>query len=63
MDDEEFESGMKEENVYSKKTREDLVEADEISPEEEAFMAGYDEDEDDEKEEDPFDSDKWPDED
>ncbi len=33
-----------ERNVYVKNVREDLVEDDEISPEEEGFMKGYDED-------------------
>ncbi|MBN2111896.1 hypothetical protein JW707_02225 [Candidatus Woesearchaeota archaeon] len=37
----EFRDG--EENVYSEDVREDLIESDEISPEEEGFMAGYDE--------------------
>jgi hypothetical protein len=37
----EFRDG--EENVYSEEVREDLIESDEISPEEEGFMAGYDE--------------------
>ncbi len=32
-----------EENVYKENTREDLVDNDELSPEEEAFMKGYDE--------------------
>jgi len=31
------------EEVYDDETREDLVENDEISPEEEGFMAGYEE--------------------
>ena len=39
QDEDQFES------VYSEETREDLTENDEISPEEEAFMAGYDEEE------------------
>lgn len=34
--------GEGEENVYSEEVREDLVESDEISPEEEGFMKGYD---------------------
>lgn len=43
--------GEEEENVYSEGAREDLVESGEISPEEEGFMAGYDEaDKGDEKE-------------
>lgn len=37
------------ESVYNEESREDLTDNDEISPEEEAFMAGYDE-EDDNKE-------------
>ena len=36
---------------YDEEEREDLVENDEISPEEEAFMRGYDEDEDESFEE------------
>lgn len=32
-----------EENVYKEGTREELVENDELSPQEEAFMKGYDE--------------------
>ncbi len=39
-----------EENVYKGKKRQDLVDNDEISPEEEGFMEGYDtEDEEEEK--------------
>lgn len=33
----------KEENVYDDETRDNLVENDEISPEEEGFMKGYEE--------------------
>ena len=40
----------KDEDVYGD-SREDLVENDELSPEEEAFMQGYDEAADEEKEE------------
>lgn len=43
-----------EENVYSESVREDLIDSDEISAEEEGFMAGYDEaaeSEDDDSEE------------
>jgi len=49
---EDFDSETSEKNVYKKKAREELVENDEISPEEEGFMAGYesDEEEDDEEE-------------
>jgi len=39
-----------EETVYDKEGREELVESDEINPEEEGFMKGY-EDADEEKEE------------
>ncbi len=52
---EELERGNKEENVYSQAAREELVEGDEISAEEEGFMKGYDDDmnsdEEEEKEE------------
>ncbi len=41
-----------EENVYSENTREDLLEDSQISPEEEGFMAGYDEAGEEEKEDD-----------
>ena len=37
-----------EHNVYSEEVREEYVESDEISAEEEAFMKGYDEAEEDE---------------
>lgn len=39
------------EDVYGDSSREDLVENDELSPEEEAFMQGYDKAADEEKEE------------
>ncbi|MGM5485458.1 MAG: hypothetical protein ACQEP1_06330 [Nanobdellota archaeon] len=42
---------MKEDNVYSENAREDLVDGDEISAEEEGFMKGYDEDLDPEQKE------------
>ena len=46
----DYNLGEDEENVYSEDVREDLVESGEISAEEEGFMAGYDEaDEKDEK--------------
>lgn len=49
-DEEEIEG--QEENVYKESTRDDLVDNDEISPEEEAFMKGYDEnDEEDDDDE------------
>ena len=34
---------IEDESIYSEDTRESMVEDDEISPEEEAFMRGYDE--------------------
>jgi len=48
---EKHSDGESEENVYSEDVREDLVDSDEISPEEEGFMAGYDEAEEKEEEE------------
>ena len=43
-------------DVYNHKSREGLVDDDEMSPEEEAFMEGYDEaDEDEDEEESPGD--------
>jgi len=39
-----------EQNVYKKSSREKLVENDEISAEEEGFMAGYEEDDEEEDE-------------
>lgn len=50
MDDDFIESEEKEADVYGDNAREDLADNDEISPEEEAFMAGYEkaEDSDDE---------------
>ena len=47
MADEEFiDAEGKEADVYGDNAREDLAENDEISPEEEAFMEGYDKNED-----------------
>lgn len=43
------------ESVYNDDSREDLVENDEISPEEEAFMSGYDEDESEEDKDNDYD--------
>ncbi len=43
MEDEQYDDGDDLEEVYSGEGREDLVDNDEISPEEEAFMMGYDE--------------------
>lgn len=59
MQDEEHEA-----NVYGSSAREDLEENDEISPEEEAFMEGYEEsgeyeDEDEFEEETEEDEDNW----
>lgn len=46
MEDEQYDdSETKEKNVYKKESREELVENDEISAEEEGFMAGYESDE------------------
>ncbi len=42
---EDYNEAETEQNVYKKSTREELVENDEISPEEEGFMSGYEEDE------------------
>ncbi len=50
-DTEEYEADMKEENVYKKKARDEMVENDEISAEEEGFMAGYESDEEESEEE------------
>ena len=44
-----------EEEIYDDDTREELVEDDELSPEEEAFMKGYDEAYDEEDDEDDVD--------
>ncbi|MFH1439043.1 MAG: hypothetical protein ABIG89_00630 [Candidatus Woesearchaeota archaeon] len=48
MGAEEFDPWEEEGNVYKGKARQSYVENDEMSPEEEAFMTGYDEGEDDE---------------
>jgi len=50
-DIEEYDPDTKEENVYKKKARAELVENDEISAEEEGFMAGYESDEEESEEE------------
>lgn len=53
--DDEFNDSF--ESVYNDDGREELIEDDEISPQEEAFMAGYDEEEvkkKDENVEDPY---------
>lgn len=42
MADEEY-AGDSEENLYDEESREDLLDDDEISAEEEGFMKGYDE--------------------
>ena len=47
--EEEFDSWEEERNVYKGKARNSLVDNDEISPEEEAFMRGYDEADEDEE--------------
>lgn len=43
MEDEGDEESMEDDSIYSKEAREDLVEEDELTPEEEAFMRGYEE--------------------
>jgi len=58
MDDEYLEG--EEENVYSEATREDFVDSDEISPEEEAFMKGYDEADEDERKKEKVNEDEEP---
>lgn len=40
--DEDYVAEEGEENVYQENTREELLDNDELSPEEEAFMKGYD---------------------
>ncbi|MBR9701239.1 hypothetical protein GOV11_05230, partial [Candidatus Woesearchaeota archaeon] len=52
MYDELTETEDHEQNVYGPSTREKLEENDEISPEEEAFMEGYEEDHEEEEEDD-----------
>ena len=39
----EYEEENGEQTVYDEDTREDMIDNDELSPEEEAFMKGYDE--------------------
>jgi len=41
--EEDYKAQEGEETVYDEDTREDMIDNDEISPEEEAFMKGYDE--------------------
>jgi len=48
---EDVDTDTKEQNVYKKSAREELVENDEISAEEEGFMAGYEDEEDDSEDE------------
>jgi len=52
MEHDEFNPETQEENVYSNEGREEYLDGDEISPQEEAFMQGYDEADDDEPEDD-----------
>lgn len=54
-DDEFIETEDQEQNVYGQEARERLEENDEISPEEGAFMEGYNEDLPEEEEEDDSD--------
>ncbi|MFH1590852.1 MAG: hypothetical protein ABIC95_02905 [archaeon] len=50
MTEEDYNADEGEDNVYNKRSREELVDNDELTPEEEAFMKGYDEDDGEEKE-------------
>ena len=43
IDDIEMEDDWEEENIYSEKSRTLMLDDDEISPEEEGFMLGYEE--------------------
>ena len=43
---------MSEEEIYDEKSREEMVDDDEVSPEEEGFMKGYDEASEDKESED-----------
>jgi hypothetical protein len=43
LEDFEEDPSLKEDNVYNKRGRESRVDDDEISPEEEGFMEGYEE--------------------
>lgn len=43
-DEDDIERSLKEENVYSDSAREELIDSDGISAEEEGFMKGYDDD-------------------
>jgi len=51
-EDESFEPGEEEHNVYKESSRSSFVENDEMSPEEEAFMMGYNQADEEEKQED-----------
>jgi len=55
MYDEKYEDS--EATVYNEDTREDMVDNDELSPQEEAFMKGYDEAEEKKKKDDDIDPD------
>ena len=52
MPDDEFTEETSEDDVYSEDAREGLTDDAEITPQEEAFMQGYDSDEKDEKDKD-----------
>jgi len=58
MPDDDYYDGEGEENVYDEEVRDDLVDGDEISPEEEGFMQGYDEADEDKEDEDEDDDKK-----
>ena len=55
---EEWDPWEEERNVYKGKARRSFVENDEMSPEEEAFMRGYDEADEDENAENPDEEDE-----
>jgi hypothetical protein len=52
-EEEESDPDTSEQNVYKKKSREKLVENDEISDAEEGFMTGYEDDEEESEDEEP----------
>jgi len=56
--EEDYAEQKKEENVYSEEGREESIDGGEISPEEEAFLAGYDEAENEELDKDKEDEDE-----
>jgi hypothetical protein len=53
---------MSEEEIYDKENREEMVDDDEVSPEEEGFMKGYDEASEESEDKEEEDKEKDPDE-